>query len=585
MPRILLEGDTFEFVPDRKKITEAVTAGHPRLPVAIPGRFSVCDTINGNNRIYPRKVWERNLKEGSQLQEAITKRRSLGLLEHPKDGNISLLSPISHLVTRATFLEGAPAGVDGEITLINTAEGHKMMALIEAGYNPLVSSRGYGSVEKNESGIDVVQDDYICEAWDLVFNPSFKVAELTPNRAPAPAGFSEGLVPVKTVGTPEQIFAEVNAHINAGRIRADSVRLEGGIVVLESQADSVTDVFNRLHAAYLKKTLPVGMVPSLESNQVTVTDGRGAKTVVRSIREADALIRESQSQPPVAPAQPTSDTIMDLKTIRESMNSLRSTDASKLTPQRLAEGLTQMHALNREAAAVAAADPKLSWDASRVHEDLRELETAWTTAAAAPSASVVKLQEQQVRTTRLLKETCVIGIKYRNGLVEAEKKLAHKGKVVEEVTRRGNGWRQRALRAESRGGTTTKRLNLAYASLDEFTRRYHEDTTKLARHALMLEHKGKIEADATLLKRVNEATKVTQLNVIKEELTGKKTAPVAAPTAAVPVAPAAPAPVAPAAAAPAAPAITVESVTRPFSWNESVGMTQRLSAASAALNG
>jgi sirohydrochlorin ferrochelatase len=55
-----------------------------------------------------------------------------------------------------------------------------MQALIAAGYNPTVSSRGYGSLVKNSEGIDVVQDDYICEGWDVVMTPSFSNAIVQP---------------------------------------------------------------------------------------------------------------------------------------------------------------------------------------------------------------------------------------------------------------------------------------------------------------------------------------------------------------------------------------------------------------------
>lgn len=492
MPRILLEGDTFEFIPDRKKLDESTVSGR-RLPLAIPGRFSVCDTVNGNNRIYPRPVWEKNLREGSALQAAIAKGRSIGLLEHPKDGVVTLNSPISHLVTRAGFSESGQ-DVEGDITLLNTPEGHKMMALIEGGYIPLVSSRGFGSVEQNEKGVDVVQDDYVCESWDLVFNPSFKVAELDTNAV-------------------------------------------------------------RVHAA---KVEAVDQKPTVDPKPV---EKPAPKPTVESTPQEEL----KQPAPPAQHVTQTPDQNMDIKTIRESASTLRNIDVSKLDPRRLAEGFTQMHALNREAAALKAADPKLSWDVDRLHEELKQLEEAWTTAAQAPASAVTRLQDQNARTTKILRETCVLGIKYRTALSEAEKRYEHKVKVIEEVARRGNGWRERALKAESAGKLRERRLNLAYASLDEFVKRYHADTTALAKHALMLEHKAKIEADVALLKRVNEATRVTELNTIKEELTKK-------PEAAKP-----------AEAKPAA--VTVESMVRPFTVAESVAATQRLSAASAAING
>jgi hypothetical protein len=187
--------ETYAFVPKPEAITrlhEDRSAGKSVFPLTIPGRLSICDLVNGNNRIYPKAVWEKNLAEGSQLQKSIAARSAFGLLEHPKDGKVDLNSPISHVLTKV-WMEGNE--VNGEITLVNTAEGHKLSALIEVGYNPLVSSRGYGTVVANDRGVDVVQEDYVCETWDCVFTPSFTEAELHPNREPPKAAAAEG--PVK----------------------------------------------------------------------------------------------------------------------------------------------------------------------------------------------------------------------------------------------------------------------------------------------------------------------------------------------------------------------------------------------------
>lgn len=154
----------------------------------IPGRFSVCDSVNGNNRRYSKKVWEKNLAEGSPLQESIKANKALGLLEHPSDGLVTLLGPISHHVTRAQMVESKDEQgrtvyeVVGEIELYETEDGNKLKALIEGGYNPLVSSRGFGSLTKAPDGVDEVCDDFVCEGWDVVAKPSFESAQLTPER-------------------------------------------------------------------------------------------------------------------------------------------------------------------------------------------------------------------------------------------------------------------------------------------------------------------------------------------------------------------------------------------------------------------
>ena len=203
MRQYLIEGVTgaFPFIVDRSKAPVSESRPTGESYTRIPGRFSVCDCINGNNRRYSRSVWEKNLQTGSILQESITRNAAFGLLEHPKDGIVTLLSPISHHVTKAEMIEskdsrGNPVfEVVGEIALLDTEEGKKLKALIEGGYNPLVSSRGYGSLEKAPDGVDEVKEDYVCEGWDVVIKPSFENAELTPNRSTTNAQMAAPVAP------------------------------------------------------------------------------------------------------------------------------------------------------------------------------------------------------------------------------------------------------------------------------------------------------------------------------------------------------------------------------------------------------
>ena len=178
MSKILLLEDVHQFIPKPaaiQEIKESMARGALKFPVEITGRLSVIGVRNENNRRYKKSVWEKQLQENSQLRSLIKARRSVGLLEHPEDGQVSLRSPITH-VLMDVWMESDE--VFGKLGFINTPEGHKMLALIEAGYNPLVSSRGYGSVTRASDGVDDVQEDYVCEGWDSVWNPSFKTAEL-----------------------------------------------------------------------------------------------------------------------------------------------------------------------------------------------------------------------------------------------------------------------------------------------------------------------------------------------------------------------------------------------------------------------
>jgi outer membrane biosynthesis protein TonB len=198
VPRILLE-DTFDFKPDRTAIVESKNPQTGLTSKRIPGTLSVCDCINGNRRRYSKKVWEKNLAEGSVLHGLMSRRASFGLLEHPKDGKVDLSSPISHITVEAKLVEGKNDKgetvwfVKGCIEVLDTPDGRKLSSLIEAGYDPLVSSRGYGSLITAPDGVDEVQEDFVCEGWDVVSTPSFVQAKMQPSRqektqeaAPAP---------------------------------------------------------------------------------------------------------------------------------------------------------------------------------------------------------------------------------------------------------------------------------------------------------------------------------------------------------------------------------------------------------------
>ena len=187
MPKQLLVDSIGEFAIDRTRlVAESTPSGSKKY--TYPGILSLCDTTNGNKRRYSRPVWEKNLQTGSVLQDAISRNAAFGLLEHPKDGLVDLQSPIAIITSKAALTEKGE--VTGEITILGTPEGQRLVALIEGGWNPTVSSRGFGSLVRNSEGIDDVQSDYVCEGWDVVLKPSFTPAVIKAQPEPQ-ASFAE----------------------------------------------------------------------------------------------------------------------------------------------------------------------------------------------------------------------------------------------------------------------------------------------------------------------------------------------------------------------------------------------------------
>jgi len=132
--------------------------------VILSGVMQKCDALNGNGRVYPRKILERELKNYKKI---VDERRSLGELDHPEDSVINLKNA-SHLVT-SIWWDGDC--VMGKVRVLNTPSGQILKGLVESGVKLGISSRGLGSVEE-KNGKTYVEDDFQLICFDFVSEPS-----------------------------------------------------------------------------------------------------------------------------------------------------------------------------------------------------------------------------------------------------------------------------------------------------------------------------------------------------------------------------------------------------------------------------
>ena len=130
----------------------------------LSGIMQKADTQNGNGRIYPMEVLQREVTNYSKL---VKERRALGELDHPDDSVITL-SRASHMVT-AIWMEGKD--VKGKIKVLNTPSGQVLQELVKANVNVGISSRGMGSVSES-AGQTIVEDDFQLICFDMVSEPS-----------------------------------------------------------------------------------------------------------------------------------------------------------------------------------------------------------------------------------------------------------------------------------------------------------------------------------------------------------------------------------------------------------------------------
>ena len=132
--------------------------------VFLTGIMQRADAQNGNGRVYPRPILEREMENYKKL---VRERRALGELDHPEDSVVHLKNA-SHMVTDVWW-DGND--VMGKVQVLNTPSGQVLKELVGAGVKLGISSRGLGSVSEG-NGTTMVEDDFQLICFDFVSEPS-----------------------------------------------------------------------------------------------------------------------------------------------------------------------------------------------------------------------------------------------------------------------------------------------------------------------------------------------------------------------------------------------------------------------------
>ncbi len=145
-------------------LTEAEKSFVRNGGMMLTGKLQEADVQNGNGRVYPSAIMEREVKKYKAIVED---NRALGELDHP-DSSIINLANVSHMVTEV-WMDGPQ--VMGKIKVLNTPSGQILRALVESGVKTGISSRGMGSVSE-QMGKTIVEDDFQLICFDIVSEPS-----------------------------------------------------------------------------------------------------------------------------------------------------------------------------------------------------------------------------------------------------------------------------------------------------------------------------------------------------------------------------------------------------------------------------
>jgi hypothetical protein len=153
---------------------------------------------------------------GRYNEEYVSKGRALGELGHP-DGPTVNLDRVSH---RITSLKAEGKNFMGKARILDTPMGNIAKSLLGEGVKLGVSSRGMGSIDRQESASYVMDDFMLATAADIVADPSAPDAFVN--------GIMEGKEWVWANGIlREQQVAEIKSEIdNSSRIALEEASLK-----------------------------------------------------------------------------------------------------------------------------------------------------------------------------------------------------------------------------------------------------------------------------------------------------------------------------------------------------------------------
>lgn len=192
------------------------------------GEFARSDRPTENRRLYKQPLWEREI---GRLSEAMKSRRVLGELDHPADGRTKLVR-VSHLLTNLRIENNQ---IIGEAEIMDTPNGRILKAILDAGAQVGVSSRGFGTTKTIAGGVEEVQEDFKLHTFDFVADPATKTAY--------PQIFREEIEKIPEDGM--ELTLEDLKRDYPGLVEALTDEIKGGRVDSKTLNEAVTDAEER----------------------------------------------------------------------------------------------------------------------------------------------------------------------------------------------------------------------------------------------------------------------------------------------------------------------------------------------------
>lgn len=166
--KLILEDDKLDL---DSQVVESINeaTGQKKKEYYLSGVFSTAGVKNGNGRVYPRAIWE---KEVSDYQEKIKTNHinTLGEWEHPTRADVDPMKA----VIKITELKLEGDYVYGKAKILDNPDGDRLKVLIDEGIKIDISSRGVGSVGRNG-----IVEEFKLITYDLVSKASNPGSHLT----------------------------------------------------------------------------------------------------------------------------------------------------------------------------------------------------------------------------------------------------------------------------------------------------------------------------------------------------------------------------------------------------------------------
>lgn len=160
MSNLIFEIDGQDLNIESAEVLNEAT-GQKEKTYKLKGIFSTIGERNRNGRVYPREIWEREVK-AYQTELESGSINTLMEFEHPPRTEVDMMQAVAKM--NKLFIKGN--FVMGEAVILNNEKSKQLKCLIDNGVKISVSSRGVGTVE------DGVVKDFKLITYDIVPNPS-----------------------------------------------------------------------------------------------------------------------------------------------------------------------------------------------------------------------------------------------------------------------------------------------------------------------------------------------------------------------------------------------------------------------------